>query len=151
VTLTATVAPVAPGAGTPTGTVTFRDGTTTLGTAPVAVVSGAARATLATSTLAGGTHTLTAVYGGDASPATSRSPTVTQTVQRTPTRTVAGDFVLSLLTVSATLTRTDTGAPLAGQQIVFTAGGSTICTATTGSGGTASCLAVGALLQITLG
>src|SRR5205823_2498663 len=35
VTFTATVAAVAPGAGTPTGTVTFLDGTTVLGTAPV--------------------------------------------------------------------------------------------------------------------
>jgi hypothetical protein len=60
-TLTATAAAVAPGSGDPTGTVTFRDGTTTLGTATLA--SGVATLTL--STLVGGDHTLVASYDGD--------------------------------------------------------------------------------------
>jgi hypothetical protein len=150
VTFTATVAPVAPGAGVPTGTVTFRDGPTALGTGTLAAVSGGVQATFTTSTLATGSHTITAVYGGDASFAGSTSPAITHTVRLVPTRTVAGDFVLSLTIVSATLTRTDTNAPLAGQRITFKAGSTTICTATTNSGGTASCSGLGALLAITL-
>ena len=59
ITLTATVADVAPGLGVPAGTITFKDGTTTLGTA-VALVNGVA--TMNTSSLAVATHSLTAVY-----------------------------------------------------------------------------------------
>jgi hypothetical protein len=63
VTFTATVAPVAPGAGTPTGSVTFFDGATSLGAAATLDING--MATLTTSTLSVGIHTITAVYGGD--------------------------------------------------------------------------------------
>jgi hypothetical protein len=61
VTFTATVT-VTSGTGTPTGTVTFKDGGTTLGTGTVGV---GGVATFATSTLSSGSHTITAVYGGD--------------------------------------------------------------------------------------
>src|SRR5262249_28765382 len=54
VTFTTTVSAISPGAGTPTGTVTFLDGATTLGTATLA--SGGA--TFATSSLAAGNHTI---------------------------------------------------------------------------------------------
>jgi hypothetical protein len=47
--------------GTPTGTVSFMDGTTTLGTATLA--SGAAN--FSTSTLAVGTHSVSVNYGGN--------------------------------------------------------------------------------------
>ncbi len=47
--------------GTPTGTVTFLDGTNAIGSAPL--TNGAA--TIATSTLAAGGHSITASYGGD--------------------------------------------------------------------------------------
>ena len=63
VTFTATVAAVAPGGGTPTGTVTFRDGNVVLGT--VAVGTGGT-ATFTTSFAAAGGHAITAVYSGDA-------------------------------------------------------------------------------------
>jgi len=62
VTLTATVAPVAPGAGTATGKVTFFDGSTALGTS---ILSTADVATFSTSALAAGNHSLTATYSGD--------------------------------------------------------------------------------------
>jgi hypothetical protein len=61
VTFTATVAAVGPGAGTPTGTVTFNDGTVVLGT--VAVGPGGTAA-LTTSFAAAGGHAITAAYGG---------------------------------------------------------------------------------------
>ncbi|MGD0179230.1 MAG: FG-GAP-like repeat-containing protein [Terriglobales bacterium] len=48
--------------GTPTGTVTFYDGTTNLGTANL---NGKAKGTLTTSALAVGTHSITATYNGD--------------------------------------------------------------------------------------
>jgi len=69
-TLTATVAAVAPGAGTPTGTISFLSGKTSLGVAPV---SGGA-AMLSLSNFSG---TVTAAYGGDKNFNGSVSPGVT--------------------------------------------------------------------------
>ena len=64
VTFTATVAAVSPGSGTPTGSVTFMaDGTTITGS-PVTLNSSGV-ATISTSTLTVGVHTITAVYSGD--------------------------------------------------------------------------------------
>ena len=71
VTFTATVT-----GGGATGTVTFNDDATTLGTGNLS----GGTATFATSSLAVGTHTITAVYGGDGSFAGSTSPALTQTV-----------------------------------------------------------------------
>ena len=53
----------APGSGTPTGTVTFKDGAATLGTGPL---NGSGQATFTTSSLGIGPHSITAAYGGDA-------------------------------------------------------------------------------------
>lgn len=80
VTFTATVTA---GSGTPTGTVTFKDGATTRAT----VALSAGKAAFATSTLAGGTHSVTAVYGGSASYAASTSPALSQVVNRQATST----------------------------------------------------------------
>jgi hypothetical protein len=76
VTFTATVAAVAPGAGTPAGTVTFKDGNVVLGT--VAVGAGG-KATFTTSFSAVGGHTVTAVYSGDSN-FTASSQAVTEQV-----------------------------------------------------------------------
>jgi hypothetical protein len=65
VTLTATVTS---GAGTPSGTVQFKDNGNNLG-APVALNAGVAQFT--TSTLASGNHPITADYNGDTNFATS--------------------------------------------------------------------------------
>src|SRR5437867_1429262 len=62
VTFTASVTVTAPGAGTPSGTVTFQDGATPLGTG---TRNGAGQAAFSTATLAAGTHAITAVYAGD--------------------------------------------------------------------------------------
>ena len=77
VTITAAVAPVS-GAGTPTGSVQFKDGSTNLGA--VQTLSGGA-ATLTLSTLSEGSRSLTAVYSGDSSFRTSTSPASIHTVQ----------------------------------------------------------------------
>jgi uncharacterized repeat protein (TIGR01451 family) len=75
VTLTATVA-TSGGSGTPTGTVTFKDGATTLGTVPL---SGTA-AVFTTSALSAGSHSITATYNGDTNFSASTSSALTQTV-----------------------------------------------------------------------
>src|SRR5437867_675475 len=81
VTLTATVSPVAPATGTPTGTVTFRDGTTTIGSA---TLGGNGTASIIVSTLAAGSHSLTAAYGGSANFLASTSAVMTQVVNAPP-------------------------------------------------------------------
>src|SRR5439155_17137412 len=77
VTFTATVTVAAPGAGVPTGTVVFKDGPTTLGTA---TLDRNGHATLTSNSLLVGTHPITATYGGDANVSTSTSAALTQTV-----------------------------------------------------------------------
>jgi hypothetical protein len=83
-TFTATVSPVSPGTGTPTGQVTFDDGSTTLGTGMLSVVNGVDVATFTTSTLASGSHSIIAVYGGDTNFNSSTSTTLTQTINPLP-------------------------------------------------------------------
>jgi hypothetical protein len=74
------------GANPPTGTVTFFDGATQLGTASL---NGSGNASLTISTLATlGQHSITAVYSGDSSNATSTSPALAVTV-------IAATFALS--------------------------------------------------------
>jgi hypothetical protein len=106
VTFTATVSPVAPGSGTPTGTVTFKDGTTSLITN---ALSGG-QATFTTSTLSVSAHSITAVYNGDASFNTStNSPALTQTVNKAGTTTaVASSANPSVSGQSVTFTATVT-------------------------------------------
>ena len=74
ITLTATSTS---GAGTPTGTVTFMDGTTALGTS----ILSSGVATFTTSSLAVGAHTITASYGGDPNFLPSSSSPLSQLVQ----------------------------------------------------------------------
>jgi hypothetical protein len=63
-TLTATVGVVGFGSGTPTGTVTFMDGNTTLGTV---ALNSSGQASITIASLSVGTHTITALYSGDPS------------------------------------------------------------------------------------
>ncbi len=85
VTLTATVSTmVSAGVAVPSGTVTFLDGTTTLGTGTV--MSGGV-ATFSTMTLPVGSNSLTAVYSGDTNFATSTLPSATATVSQANTTT----------------------------------------------------------------
>src|SRR5208283_3145203 len=58
---TATIGVVSPGSGSPTGIVTFLDGTTTLGKATL----NGGTATLTTASLTVGTYSIKAVYGGN--------------------------------------------------------------------------------------
>jgi hypothetical protein len=78
VTLSAAVTPA-----TATGTITFSDGVTFLGASPV---SGGA-ATYTSDYLAAGSHSLRAIYGGDATNASSSSSVLTQTVNESASTT----------------------------------------------------------------
>ncbi|NBM21268.1 Ig-like domain-containing protein, partial [Streptomyces sp. GC420] len=81
---TAVVAPVAPGASTPTGTVTFAiSGGPTL----VASVDASGTASVSTSALPAGDYSVTATYSGDAN-FTASTGTDTHTVTRAATQTV---------------------------------------------------------------
>jgi hypothetical protein len=73
VTFTASITP-----NTATSTVTFKDGTKTLGTA---TLSGGS-ATFSINSLAVGSHSITAVYGGDTYDSGSTSSSVTETVTK---------------------------------------------------------------------
>src|SRR6202034_1375532 len=85
VTFTATVAADIPGSGAATGTVTFLDGTTTLGTG---TLNGSGVATFSTSALTVGSHSITAVYGGDADFTASTSTAVSQVVDQDSTTSI---------------------------------------------------------------
>lgn len=76
ITFTATAAAVAPGSGTPGGTVTFMEGAMVL-SGPTALVGG--QATYATG-MAAGDHTITVEYSGDANYLPGTSAPLTQTV-----------------------------------------------------------------------
>ena len=110
VTFTATVAAGVPGADTPTGVVTFLDGSATLGTGTLGISNGVTSATLSTNGLAAGSHTITASYSGDANFTASVANALTQMVHRDATTsliatsinpTVYGQPVTFTATVSA--------------------------------------------------
>jgi hypothetical protein len=84
VTFTATVSVVPPGAGSPTGTVTFKDGAFVLGSAPLSATFHAAFTTAA---LQVGSHSITATYGGDGNFLPSTSAPLIQSVRCTTTIT----------------------------------------------------------------
>jgi hypothetical protein len=86
VTFTASVSG-APSGLTPTGTVTFKDGSTVIGSGSL---NGSGQAAFSTSALSGGSHSITAVYGGDTNFTGSASSTLTQAVDPTSSSTGVG-------------------------------------------------------------
>jgi hypothetical protein len=86
-TFTATVTASGTGAGTPTGVVTFFDGPTAIGTG---TLNSSGVATLTTTTLGSGSHSITAFYNGDVKDGTSTSNGVSETISF-----VTGDVVVS--------------------------------------------------------
>jgi hypothetical protein len=138
VTFTATVAAVAPGAGTPTGSVTFMNGTTTLGSG---TLSGGV-ATYSTTTLPVGSDSITAVYSGDSNFTTQTSSALTQTVNpavNVPTTTTlqsSADPSVYGQSVTFTATVTGSGGTPTGS-VTFMNGTATLATKTL-SGGSAS-------------
>lgn len=123
-------------AGTPTGTVTFLDGSTALCTS-VALASGAAACT--TSTLSAGPHSITAQYSGDASYAAASSA-FSQTVNGNATATLTSSANPSTAGQSVTFTVSISGAlGQATGTVAFLDGGAAICSNVPLSAGMASC------------
>jgi hypothetical protein len=86
ITFTATVTDTSAGStGTPTGTVTFKDGATTLGSGSL---NGSGVATYITSVLVPGAHSITACYATDGNFSASTSAALAQQVNVAPTVTV---------------------------------------------------------------
>ena len=138
VTFTATVKAVAPGSGTPTGTVSFLDGSTTLGTG---TLSGGT-ATFSISTLAVGAHSITVVYGGDANFLTSTSGILTQTVKQAATTSSVSSSVNpsvsgQAVTFTATIAPVSPGSGTPTGTVTFN-DGSTVLGIVTFTSGTAS-------------
>ena len=101
------------GTGTPTGTVAYYDGTTKIATS---TLNSNAVATFTTSTLAVGSHSMTAVYSGNANFAPSNSETEPEVVQGgggvvfSPTNTLYfGTQVLGSVTGPLSVYMTNTG------------------------------------------
>jgi Bacterial Ig-like domain (group 3)/Beta-propeller repeat len=97
------------GSSVPTGTVSFKDGTMTLGSM---TLNGTGIAVYTTSTLAVGAHSITAAYGGDAAngASTSTAAGVTVTAVPAPVVTIGVLPASIILGQSATLTWSTTNA-----------------------------------------
>jgi len=106
VTFTATVSGPSGNTTPPTGTITFLDGTTTLGTG---TLNTAWQATLTTSALALGTHSITASYGGNSTFAGSTSSVLTQVVNPKAS------------TATTTMLASSVNPSASGQSVMFTA------------------------------
>lgn len=140
VTFTAQVSAVAPGAGTPAGTVQFTDDGAPLGS-PLSL-DGSGRASITTATLTVGTHTIAATYTPAGGSYNGSTGSVSQTVERARTTTTydgatTGDFHDPAV-LSATLTRTYDASPIVGKTLHFTMA-SESCDGTTNASGQASC------------
>jgi Bacterial Ig-like domain (group 3)/FG-GAP-like repeat/FG-GAP repeat len=99
VTFTATVSPST--TGTPTGTVSFLDGTNSLGSS---LLNGNGIAMLSTSALSAGTHSIAAAYSGDTNFKASTSPVLSQAVQPNTTVSLASSPNPSSFSESVILT-----------------------------------------------
>lgn len=103
VTFTASV--VGPG-GTPTGTITFKDGASSISTA---TLDGNGSASFASSSLLAGPHSITAVYGGDSNFSGNTSAPLTESVNQSGTTlSLASTANPSAVGQSVTLTATIT-------------------------------------------
>ncbi|HEU5001333.1 MAG TPA: Ig-like domain repeat protein [Actinomycetota bacterium] len=151
VTFSATVTVTAPGAAAPGGTVQFKDNGVPIG-APQPVDSSGV-ATLATSALAPGSHTVTAAFSGDPllngssgqlSPdeVIERAPTVV-TLGSTASPSVTGQTVTFTATVTSTFTGTPNETP--GGTVQFAVDGSLLGAPVPLSGGSASSTPLGTL------
>jgi len=149
VTFTATVTTT--GLNAPTGTVTFNNGTASIGTGTL-TTSSPYQATLTTSSLPAGTDSITAVYGGDSSNAGSTSavlsqvivaPTFTITTPTTPHTLLSGQSTISS-TFMVTPTTTTT------VPITFACNGLPDATVTCSAPAIAAGAAGGTAVQVTL-
>jgi len=104
VTITATVGAAASSSGSPTGTVTFYDAATKLGTTPL---TSNLSASFTTTSLTLGNHPITASYSGDATFAASTSSVLVESIIAS---TSSGDFTIAANPPSLTITSGGSGA-----------------------------------------
>jgi autotransporter-associated beta strand protein len=136
VTFTAQVTAVAPGTGYPTGSVTFKNGNTTLGSASLTLVNGVETATYTPTPVAVvlglGNQTITAVYAGNANYGQSSS-TLTQSVTAVGTTTTLSSSLNpstagQSVTFTATVAANGSSANTPGGNVTFSVGGVTLGT-----------------------
>lgn len=140
VTLTSATSADPPGGGTPSGSVQFADGGSPLN-GPRALDS-SGHASITTSALAVGSHPITAAYSSDSPNFNNSTGSLTQVVDKART-TLHYDGATTAdyhdpAVLSARLTRTDDGAPIAGKTVTLTMGAES-CSSTTGADGEAAC------------
>ncbi|GAA2743398.1 hypothetical protein GCM10009868_16960 [Terrabacter aerolatus] len=128
--LTATVVAVAPGGGVPTGSVTFKDGATTLSCASgTQTLDASGVATCTTSFATTGSRTITATYAGSSNYGTSTSAGVSESVVNAS----ASGLGFSGVTVDGSAqTPTCTGTPGSGYSCSVTGGNNAVLSATVG-------------------
>jgi hypothetical protein len=119
-------------------------------------LSGGSATSPAVSDLTAGAHTITAAYSGDSATGftASTSPGLSQQVSQAQTQVVPAQPVPTKLTalsvtqvgsslsvgeIKATLVGADTDLPVGGETVVFTSGGTHLCSATTSTKGVAGC------------
>ena len=115
-----------------TGTITFMDAATALGTSPLVGTS----ATFSISTLVAGTHPITAVYSGDSNFNGATSAGISQVVNKAPTVESVFATPPTGVTVGSSVTFTtlvNTGALLPTGSVVFMDGATTLGTGTVAS------------------
>jgi serine/threonine-protein kinase len=141
----------ASGGSSPTGTAQFAVDGVKMGT-PVGIGPDGVATSSAISSLSVGSHVVTTTYSGDDSHDSS-SATLTQVVQIAPTALTASAAIVSLsalklyaFTLSATLSGPD--GPISGQVVNFSAGKTSVCSATTDEVGTATCPGLSSALGI---
>lgn len=133
VTFTATVTPSS-GTGTPTGSVSFKDGSTTLGSSGL---NASGVATFSSASLAAGAHSITAVYGGDTSFSGSTSSALNETVNQAGTNTTLSSS-LNPSTYNTSVNFTATVSPATATGTVQFFDGVTLLGSASVSGGAAS-------------
>jgi ELWxxDGT repeat protein len=121
VSFTVGVSVLLPGQGTPTGMVTFKDGTATFGSI---MLNGVGRATFTTAALSRGNHAISANYGGDGHFLSSAYLGFGQAVQKAATTTTVTAsanpaVVNTAVTLTASLAATSPGAGIATGTVTF--------------------------------
>ncbi|MGO4515407.1 Ig-like domain repeat protein [Terriglobus sp. 2YAB30_2] len=139
VTFTATVT----AAGSPTGTITFQDGSATLGAIPI---NGSGVATITVNTLSVGAHSITASYSGDTNTIGAVSSVWPQTVNKDTSSTTLGAAPSSIkagepLTLTATVS--NSGLVAVTGSVTFKDGSNTLGTANLNGSGIATWTATG--------
>ena len=111
ITLTATVAAVAPGTSIPTGNVSFYNGTVAVGNLIATQTLSGGVATITTSYTTTGSFPIIAVYSGDVNDSASTAPTVVEVIKPATVTTLTASPNPSIVGQPVTLTASVVGVP----------------------------------------